>query len=46
MLEGNVVKATSKEFRPARVDKIVRAVKTVGRPVARRDTYYRILEWF
>ncbi|WP_202318525.1 cyclic dehypoxanthinyl futalosine synthase [Archaeoglobus neptunius] len=46
MLEENVVKATGKAFRPARVDEIVKAVKAVGRPVALRDTYYKILEWF
>ncbi|WP_456469643.1 cyclic dehypoxanthinyl futalosine synthase [Archaeoglobus sp.] len=46
MLEENVVRATGKPFRPARVEEIVKAVKSVGRPVARRDTYYRILEWF
>jgi cyclic dehypoxanthinyl futalosine synthase len=46
MLEENVVRATGKDFRPAKVDEIVRAVKAVGRPVALRDTYYRILEWF
>ncbi len=46
MLEENVVRATGKDFRPAKVDEIVKAVKAVGRPVALRDTYYRILEWF
>ncbi len=44
MLEENVVTATGKPFRPARIEDIVRAVKSVGRPVARRDTYYNILE--
>jgi len=46
MLEENVVRATGKEFRPAKIEEIVRAVKAVGRPVALRDTYYNILEWF
>ncbi len=46
MLEENVVRATGKEFRPAKVEEIVRTVKATGRPVARRDTYYNILEWF
>jgi len=46
MLEENVVRATGKPFRPARVEEIVNAVKSVGRPVALRDTYYRILKLF
>ena len=44
MLEENVVTATGKPFKPARIEDIVRTVKSVGRPVARRDTYYNILE--
>ncbi len=44
MLEENVVTATGKPFRPARIEEIVNAVKSVNRPVARRDTYYNILE--
>jgi cyclic dehypoxanthinyl futalosine synthase len=46
MLEENVVRATGKPFTPARVEDIVRAVKSVGRPVAQRDTYYKILRYF
>ena len=46
MLEENVVRATGKPFRPARVEEIVKAVKSIGRPVALRDTYYRILRYF
>lgn len=46
MLEENVVRATGKDFRPAKIEEIVKAVKAVGRPVALRDTYYNILEWF
>jgi cyclic dehypoxanthinyl futalosine synthase len=46
MLEENVVRATGKPFVPARVEDIVNAIKSVGRPVARRDTYYKILEYY
>ncbi len=46
MLEENVVRATGKPFRPARVEEIIKAVRSIGRPVALRDTYYRILKLF
>ncbi|AEA46219.1 cyclic dehypoxanthinyl futalosine synthase [Archaeoglobus veneficus] len=46
MLEENVVRATGKPFQPARVEDIVRAVKSVGRPVAQRTTLYEILRYF
>jgi cyclic dehypoxanthinyl futalosine synthase len=46
MLEENVLRATGKEIVPARVEDIVRAVKAAGRPVAQRDTYYKILRRF
>ncbi len=46
MLEENVVRATGKEFRPARIEEIVQAVKAVGRPVAQRTTLYEILREF
>jgi cyclic dehypoxanthinyl futalosine synthase len=46
MLEENVVRATGKPFRPAKVEEIVKAVKSVGRPVALRDTYYKVLKVF
>jgi len=46
MLEENVVRATGKDFRPARIEEIVRAVKAVGRPVAQRTTLYEILREF
>ena len=46
MLEENVVRATGKPFRPARVEEIVKAVKSIGRPVALRNTYYKILKYF
>lgn len=45
MLEENVIKATGKEFRPLEVEKVVRAIKSTGRPVAQRDTYYRIIRY-
>ncbi len=46
MLEENVVRATGKEFRPARIEEIVKAVKAVGRPVAQRNTLYEIIKRF
>ncbi len=46
MLEENVVRATGKDFRPARIEEIVRAVKAVGRPVAQRTTLYEIIRKF
>jgi cyclic dehypoxanthinyl futalosine synthase len=41
--EENVVTAAGKEHRPARVEEIIKAVESVGRPVAQRNTYYEIL---
>jgi cyclic dehypoxanthinyl futalosine synthase len=46
MLEENVVRATGKKFKPARVDELVKIAKEAGRKVARRDTYYNILEYY
>jgi len=46
MLEENVVRATGKDFRPARVEEIVNAVKAVGRPVAQRTTLYEVIRVF
>ncbi len=46
MLEENVVRATGKDFRPARVEEIVQAVKAVGRPVAQRTTLYEVIREF
>jgi cyclic dehypoxanthinyl futalosine synthase len=43
ILEENVVTAAGKEYKPAKVEDIVKAVKSVGRPVAQRDTGYEIL---
>jgi cyclic dehypoxanthinyl futalosine synthase len=43
VLEENVVTAAGKEFKPAKVEDIVKAVKSVGRPVAQRNTVYEIL---
>ncbi len=45
MLEENVVRATGKEFRPAKVDEIISAIKRAGRVPVRRDTYYNIIEY-
>jgi len=46
MLEENVVRATGKPFKPARVDDIVRAVKSVKREAAQRTTDYKIIKKF
>ena len=43
ILEENVVTAAGKEHKPAKVEDIVKAVKSVGRPVAQRSTGYEIL---
>ncbi len=45
MLEENVIKATGKDFRPLEVERVVKAVKSIGRPVAQRDTYYNIVRY-
>lgn len=44
LLEESVIRATGKHFRPAKVEEIVNAIKSVGKTPARRDTYYRILQ--
>jgi cyclic dehypoxanthinyl futalosine synthase len=43
ILEENVVTAAGKEYKPAKVEEIVKAVKSVGRPVAQRNTSYEVL---
>ncbi|MEA2033116.1 MAG: cyclic dehypoxanthinyl futalosine synthase [Euryarchaeota archaeon] len=43
ILEENVVTAAGKEHKPAKVKDIIKAVKSVGRPVAQRDTGYEVL---
>ncbi|MEA2074736.1 MAG: cyclic dehypoxanthinyl futalosine synthase [Euryarchaeota archaeon] len=43
ILEENVVTAAGKEYRPAKVEEIIKAVESVGRPVAQRNTSYEIL---
>ncbi len=43
ILEENVVTAAGKEYKPAKAEEIVKAVKSVGRPVAQRDTGYEVL---
>ena len=42
--EENVVTAAGKEHRPAKVNEIIKAVESVGRPVAQRNTYYEIVQ--
>ena len=46
MLEENVVRATGKPFQPARVEDIVKTVKSTGRPVAQRTTLYEIIRHY
>jgi cyclic dehypoxanthinyl futalosine synthase len=43
ILEENVVTAAGKEYKPAKVAEIIKAVESVGRPVAQRNTGYEIL---
>jgi len=43
ILEENVVTAAGTEHRPAKVEEIIKAVESVGRPVAQRNTYYEIV---
>ena len=43
ILEENVVTAAGKEHKPARVEEIVKALESVGRPVAQRNTGYEVL---
>ncbi|MFV9676213.1 MAG: cyclic dehypoxanthinyl futalosine synthase [Methanosarcinales archaeon] len=43
ILEENVVTAAGKEYKPARVEEIVKAVESVGRAVAQRNTGYEVL---
>ena len=45
ILEENVVTAAGKEFKPAKVEEIIKAVESVGRPVAERNTCYEILRF-
>jgi cyclic dehypoxanthinyl futalosine synthase len=46
MLEENVVRATGKFIKPARVEDIVRAVRSVNRKVAQRRTDYKIIKYY
>ena len=43
ILEENVVTAAGKEYKPAKVEEIIKAVESVGRLVAQRDTGYEVL---
>ena len=38
--------AEGKEYKPARAVEIIKAVESVGRPVAQRNTGYEVLGWF
>lgn len=44
LLEENVIRATGKDFKSAKIEEIVNAIKSIGKIPARRDTYYRILQ--
>lgn len=46
MIEENVIKATGKNFRFLSLEEIVKAARSIGRTVAQRDTYYRIIRYF
>ncbi|MDO9527745.1 MAG: cyclic dehypoxanthinyl futalosine synthase [Syntrophales bacterium] len=46
ILEENIVTAAGKEYEPAGVEDIVKAVKSVGRPVAQRNTLYEVIRPF
>lgn len=41
--EENVVTAAGKEHKPARVEEIIKAVESVGRSTAQRNTGYVVL---
>jgi len=43
ILEEHVVTAAGKAYKPAKVEDIIKAVKSVGRPVAQRNPEYEIL---
>jgi cyclic dehypoxanthinyl futalosine synthase len=43
ILEENVVTAAGKQYTPATIEAIRKAVTSVGRPVAQRNTYYEIV---
>jgi cyclic dehypoxanthinyl futalosine synthase len=43
ILEENVVTAAGREHKPAKIAEIVKAIKSVGRPAAQRNTFYEIL---
>jgi cyclic dehypoxanthinyl futalosine synthase len=44
MIEENVVRAAGVPFHSKSVDEFVHIAKRIGRPVAKRDTLYNILE--
>jgi cyclic dehypoxanthinyl futalosine synthase len=46
MLEERVLKSTGKDVTSPGIKNIIKAIKSTGRPVAQRDTYYRILRRF
>ncbi|NAT10827.1 hypothetical protein C4E22_04660 [ANME-1 cluster archaeon AG-394-G06] len=43
IVEENVVTAAEKEHKPARAVEIIKAVESVGRSVAQRNTRYEVL---
>lgn len=46
ILEENIVTAAGKEFEPAKVEEIVKAIRSVGRPAAQRNTLYEVIRYF
>ncbi|MFN3383993.1 MAG: cyclic dehypoxanthinyl futalosine synthase [Archaeoglobaceae archaeon] len=46
LIEESVIRATGKDFKSAKIEEIVDAIKSVGKIPARRDTYYRILQLY
>lgn len=44
MIEENVVRAAGVAFRSRNIEEFVHVAKNIGRPVAKRDTLYNILE--
>jgi len=43
ILEEHVVTVAGKEYKPAKVEDIIKAVESVGRLVAQRNTGYEVL---
>ncbi len=46
ILEEKVVTAAGRAHKPKKAEEIVKAIRSVGRPVAQRNTYYEILKYY